>query len=300
MKPVRSFLFVPGNRESMIAKAAASGADALILDLEDSVPAAEKLAARALVAGSIAGLAGRGQRVWVRVNRSAYLHDFEDILAVVRPGIEGVVLSKPGGPEDVTTAAALVAEAEHRAGMPVGSAGLIPILETARSMQLAYEIAALPRVTGIVGCTARNADVARALGFVWTPEGRESQYLKSRVVMAARAAGKWPIGGLWQQVKDLDGLARASTLDRQLGMAGELALHPMQVATINRIYTPGAEEVAYYRGMIAAMDAAAAEGRASVLYDGEHVDIAHVKTAREMIALARESPEGGAHGRELP
>lgn len=289
MKPVRSFLFVPGNRESMIAKAATAGADALILDLEDSVPAGEKLAARALVTGSIAGLAGGGQRVWARVNRSAYLHDFDDILAVVQPGIEGIFLSKPSGPEEVTTAAALIAEAEHRAGLAVGSVGLIPILETARSMQLAYEVAALPRVTGIVGCTARNADVARALGFVWTPEGRESHYLKSRVVMAARAAGKWPIGGLWQQVKDLEGLAKASALDRQLGMAGELALHPMQVATINRIYTPSAEEVAYFRGLIAAMDAAAAEGRASALYEGEHVDIAHAKTAREMIALAGEA-----------
>lgn len=287
MKPTRSFLFVPGNREAMLDKAARAGADALILDLEDSVPPAEKEAARALVAGRIAGLAAEGQRVWVRVNRSPHLHDFEDILAVVRPGLEGVVVSKPGGPEDVHTASSMVAEAEHRAGLPIGSVGLIPILETARSMQLCHEIAQIPRVTGLVGVTARNGDVARALGYVWTPEGRESEYMKSRVVMAARAAGKAPIGGLWQQIRDLDGLARSSAFDRQLGMAGELALHPTQVPVINRAYTPTPDEVAYYEGMIDALDAALKQGRASVMYEGEHIDIAHVKTARDIIALAR-------------
>ena len=111
--------------------------------------------------------------------------------------------------------------------------------------------------------------------------------LSQGVVMAARAAGKQPIGGIWQQIKDLEGLAKASAFDRQLGMSGELALHPMQVETINRSYTPTADDIAYYQGMIDALDAAQKQGRASVMYDGEHIDIAHVKTAREFIALAQ-------------
>lgn len=286
MKPTRSFLFVPGNRETMLDKAAGAGADALILDLEDSVPPAEKLAARALVAAKIPELAEKGQRVWVRINRTAHIYDLDDLLAVVQPGLEGIYISKPWGPEDVHMASSMIAEAESRADMEIGTVGLIPLLETARSMQLCYEIAQIPRVVGIVGATAKNADVGRALKYVWTPEGRESDYLKSRVVMAARAAGKMPIGGIWQQIKDLEGLAKASRLDRQLGMAGELALHPMQVETINRTYTPGADEVAYYRGMIEALEAAQAQGRAAVMYDGEHIDIAHAKTARDIIALA--------------
>ena len=286
MKPIRSFLFVPGNKASMLDKAANAGADALILDLEDSVPHDEKQAARALVAGKIPDLAAAGQRVWVRVNRSAHIYDLDDILAVVQPGLEGIYISKPGGPEDVHMASCMIAEAETRANLPFGSVGLIPLLETARSMQLCYEIALMPRVIGIVGATAKNADVGRALKYVWTPDGRESEYMKSRVVMAARAAGKMPIGGVWQQIKDLDGLAKASAFDRQLGMAGELALHPMQVATINRTYTPSDEDVAYYRGMIEALEAAQKLGRASVLYDGEHIDIAHAKTAQDIIALA--------------
>lgn len=287
MKPIRSFLFVPGNKESMLDKAAAAGADALILDLEDSVPPAEKVAARALTAGKIKGMVEQGLRIWVRVNRSPHMYDFADILAVVQPGLEGIFISKPWGPEDVHTAASLIAEAESRNGLEIGTVKLIPLLESARSMQLCFEIAQIPRVAAIVGATAKNADVARALGYVWTPGGRESEYLKSRVVMAARAAGKVPVGGVWQQIKDLDGLAKASQLDRELGMAGELALHPMQVPTINQTYTPTADEVAYYQGMIDALEAAQAGGRASVMYDGEHIDIAHVKTARDIIELAR-------------
>lgn len=288
MKPIRSFLFVPGNKESMLDKASNAGADALILDLEDSVPPDEKLAARELVARKIPELIEKGQRIWVRVNRTAHVYDLEDILAVVKPGVEGIYISKPWGPEDVHMASCMIAEAESRQNMDIGTVGLIPLLETARSMQLCFEIAEIPRVTGIVGATAKNADVGRALKYVWTPEGRESEYMKSRVVMAARAAGKMPIGGIWQQIKDLDGLAKSSAFDRQLGMAGELALHPMQVETINRAYTPTEEDVAFYQGMIDALDAAQAQGRASVMYDGEHIDIAHVKTARDIIALARE------------
>ncbi len=287
MKPIRSFLFVPGNKESMLDKSISAGADALILDLEDSVPPAEKLAARTLVARKIPELIAKGQRIWVRINRTAHIYDLDDLKAVVQPGLEGIYISKPWGPEDVHMASAMIAETESRANLAIETVKLIPLLETARSMQLCFEIAEIPRVSGIVGATAKNADVGRALKYVWTPEGRESEYLKSRVVMAARAAGKVPIGGIWQQIKDLEGLAKSSQFDRQLGMAGELALHPMQVETINRTYTPTADEVAYYQGMIDALDQAQANGRASVMYDGEHIDIAHVKTARDIIDLAK-------------
>ena len=287
MKPVRSFLFVPGNKESMLDKAVNAKADALILDLEDSVPHAEKIAARELVARKIPELIAQGQRIWVRINRTAHIYDLDDIVAIAQPGVEGVFISKPWGPEDVHMAACMLAEAETRANLPLGSLKLIPLLETARSLQLAFEIAQHERVPAIVGATAKNADVARALKTVWSLEGRETQYLKSRIVMAARAAGKLPIGGVWQQVHDLEGLKVSSANDRQLGMSGELVLHPSNVGIVNQTYSPTEEEVAFYQGMIDALDKAQAEGRASCIYDGEHIDIAHVKTAREIIELAQ-------------
>jgi citrate lyase subunit beta/citryl-CoA lyase len=287
MKPIRSFMFVPGNKPGWIEKSVTSKADALILDLEDSVPADMKVEARGIVHSKLAWLAGQKQRVFVRINRSPHLYDFEDILAVVSPHVEGIVISKPCGPEDVDCVSMMLSEAEYRNGVAIGSTRVIPLLETARALQFAYEIAQRDRVGALCGATAKNADVARALGYVWSPDGRESQYLKSRAVMAARAAGKLPIGGVWQQVHDVEGLRKSALLDRALGMTGELILHPLNVDVVNEVYSPSSDEVAYYEGMIAALDKAQAQGRASTIYDGEHIDIAHVKTAQEIIALAR-------------
>lgn len=286
MKRVRSFLFVPGNRDSMIEKAARAGADALILDLEDSVPPDQKIEARGIVAAKLEWLAAQGQRTWVRVNRSPHMYDFDDVLALVGPHLEGVFISKTNGPEDVHCISAMLAEAEFRNGMAIGHTRVAPLLETARSMELCYEIAELDRVAFLIGATAKNADTERALGYVWSAGGRESLYFKSRVVMAARAAGKLPIGGLWQQVKDLEGLRGFLGASRELGMTGELLLHPSNVAVANEVFTPSADEVAYYQGMIEAHEQALAAGRASCLYDGEHIDIAHIETAREVIDLA--------------
>ncbi|CAL8478961.1 CoA ester lyase [Caballeronia sp. S22] len=287
MKPARSMLFVPGNKPDWIEKSVTAKADALILDLEDSVPPDLKVEARGIVKSKLAWLAEQGQRVFVRINRTPYLYNFDDIVAVVGPHLEGVVISKPVGPEDVDCVSMMLSEAEYRNGVALGSTRVIPLLETARALELAFEIARRDRVGAICGATARNADVARALGYVWTQDGRESLYFKSRAVMAARAAGKLPIGGVWQQVRDLDGLKRASVLDRNLGMTGELVLHPSNVGTVNAIYSPSPDELAYYEGMIAALEHAQANGRAACIYDGEHIDIAHAKTAREIVASAR-------------
>jgi citrate lyase subunit beta / citryl-CoA lyase len=296
MKPIRSFLFVPGNRASWIDKCPTAGADAVILDLEDSVPEAEKIGARALVAGKLARLLQAGQRTYVRINRSAHLFSFEDVMAVVQPGLEGIVLPMPNGPEDIALAAALVSEAEERNGVHRGSIGIVPALETPRSLQLAYECAQAGRVTALIGASAKNADLARAMGFVWSPDSFESLYLKSRTVMAARAAGKLPIGGIWQQVHDLEGLRQYATLNRKLGMSGEAILHPSNAAVVNAIFMPSEHDLNYYRKMVEAFEAGVAQGRASVMYAGEHIDAAHAQTARQIIEQgASYQGTGGKH-----
>lgn len=287
MKPIRSFLFVPGSRESWLDKVASAGADALILDLEDSVPHDAKAAARALVARKIAGLANAGQRVYVRINRSPFMYSMEDLLAVAVPGLEGIVLSKPNGPEDIDMASMMVAEAELRNGLAAGSIGLVPTLETARSIHFAHDVALRPRVTAVAVAAAKNGDVARSVGFQWTREGAESLPFKVAALVATRAAGKIPITGLWQEVHDIEGLKLAAAAHRRLGFVGEMLLHPSNVAPVNAIYSPSDEDVAYYSGMIEAFDRAQAEGRAAVIYDGEHIDYAHVKTAREIVEQAR-------------
>ena len=267
----------------MIDKAATSEADVVILDLEDSVPPAEKVAARGVVAERIAAVAAAGRRVHVRVNKSAHIYDLDDLLAVVRPGLEGIVLSMPNGPEDVALAAALISEAEDRNNVPPGSVSIVPALETPRGLQLAYECALHPRVTAVIGAYAKGADLERAMALEWSEDGREALYLKSRVVLACRAAGKLPIGGIWQQVHDLEGLRRFAEHDRQLGFAGTTILHPANAPVVNAVFGANETQLAHYRAMIAAYEAATAEGRGSVMFEGEHIDRAHVETARAIL-----------------
>jgi citrate lyase subunit beta/citryl-CoA lyase len=284
--PIRSMLFVPGNRAGWLEKAAASGADALVLDLEDSVPLADKPAARNLVADAIGRHDPAGPRLFVRTNPGTHMPDWDDIRAVVQPGLEGLFVAKAEGAQDVEVLSRLVAECEHRAGMEVGSLRFVVALETARAAEFAYEIAAHPRVLTIVSSAARNADVARALGFTWSMAGLETLYFRSKAIIACRAAGKrFPIGGLWQDVHDLDGLRSFATFNRSLGFTGEIVLHPSNVAIVNEVYSLSDADRDYFEGMIAAFAAAEAEGRAAVMYRGEHVDIAHVETARETLRI---------------
>ena len=286
MKPIRSFLFVPGHKEKWVEKIPTFGADAVILDLEDSVPSNLKPAAREIAREAIAELAAAGQRIWVRVNPTPYIYDLDDLEAVIQPGLEGILLSKPGGPDSIKTIDAIVSDIELRKGLPIGHTLLIPTLETAKSIELAYPIALEPRVATLAAPSAKNGDVARAVGYQWTPEGLESLHLKSKAILAVRAAGKdYPLGGLWQDVHDLEGLRNSCMFHRQLGFTGEFVLHPSNVAVVNDVYTPDESEIAYYRGMVETFAAAEQEGRAAVIYDGEHIDYAHVKTAQQILAM---------------
>lgn len=283
MRAIRTFMFVPGHRQKFIDGLPKAEMDAVILDLEDSVPPAEKDLARQTTVTAIDAL-GATKRLYVRVNKSAHLYSYEDLMAVVRPGLEGICVAMPQGPEDIALLAAMVGEAEERNGVAPGTIRLLPPLETPRSLQFAYEIALHPRVDYLAGAFAKGADLARAMGLEWTPEGREALYLKSRVVMSARAAGKIPIGGIWQQVHDLDGLGPYCEAERALGMAGTFILHPGNAPIANRVFSPSDEQLAHYRAMIAAYDEATAAGLGSVMFAGEHIDKAHAETARAILA----------------
>ena len=282
---IRSMMFVPGNRQSMIDKSVNAGADALVYDLEDSVPVTAKSEARAMVAAAVTKFDTARSALYVRTNKGNHIYDFEDLLAVVQPGLNGVFVAKAEGPEDIELLSRLVSEVEDRKGLPVGALQFVVALETARAVELAFPIAEHPRVQTLVMSAAKDADVARNLGFIWTPAGLETVYARSRAIIACRAAGKrFPIGGLWQDVHDLEGLRRAALFNRQLGFRGEICLHPSNVPVINEIYSLSVAERTYYEGLIAAFRAAEAQGRASVAYEGEHIDIAHVTTALEILS----------------
>lgn len=294
MVPYRSILFVPGHKPAWVDKALAAGADCIVLDLEDSVPADLKAGARQTVADSIATIRAREGRVgiFVRVNPLDTRLTGGDLEAVVVPGLTGVFVPKISTATDVLRYDALLDHFEERNGV-TGLEYIVPV-EMIGAIQNAREIAlASPRVGAMIGPTAEHADIARAVGYRWTPEGEETLYLRSRILLACREAGIHPLTGLWERLEDLVGLKAFAAKGRQLGFRGMIAIHPSHVATVNEAFSPSAEDVDFHEGLVRAYEEGAAEGHGAVRYRGVHIDKAHADTALEWLEHARATPGDG-------
>ncbi len=285
MKPIRSFLYSPGNRPRMIAKAPEAGADAVMFDLADSVPIQEKDVARRLIAEAISGL--RGRNLYVKLNDADSPRLVEDLDAVVVEGLCGVMLPKVSNPEEVRFLDHALAERERARGLPVGGIEVILLLETASAILRVYELAtASARIVSVCSGTAEGGDLIRSLGSAWSLAGPERTYLRGRVLLAARAARlPWPIDGVYTNLNDQEGLEIEADLARRLGFRGKLAIHPKQVEPINRIFTPAPAEIAWSRRVLDAHGEARARGTALVLVDG--ILVGDAAAARARITLAR-------------
>jgi len=290
-KPIRSALFVPGNREDRMRKAPRFGADALILDLEDAVAAPDKAAARATVRKMVEELGRAGQNIFVRVNDFETGLTWADLDAVVCAELYCVMLPKVTGPEDVKRADTIIEFLERKHGIEPGTVLIDPVLETAQGIRQAYEVAiASPRVTHLGGLTGKDGDIARAIGFQWSPEGLEAFYYISKVLLDARAANiAYPMGGRgWWDIQDLDGLRAEAIRTRQFGYNGMLLIHPSHVAIVNEVFTPTAEQIADWKDLIAAVAKCESEGSSVLIRNGMMIDTAHVKVAQEMLKWAAE------------
>lgn len=289
MQPLRSLLFVPGNKFAWMEKALGYSADALIFDLEDAVPSHDKPAARLQVRQALERFAGRGPLLTVRINAVETALAGDDLDAIVCPGLAAIVAPKIESPQDVILLEALLMQGERRAGMAPGQIAVIPILETAKGLYHAYHIAtSSPRVSMLCGSAGGGGDTARSLGYTWSKTGLETLYIRSKVLLEARAAGvASPLMASWYDVADLEGLHADACLNRRLGYSGQLVIHPTHVPVVNEVFTPTAEEIAYSQGLLVAMEEAERQGTAAVAYQGAMVDIAMVKTAQQVLARAR-------------
>lgn len=289
MKPTRSLLFVPGHRQGWAEKGVAAGADALILDLEDSVPADMKSETRHMVAETISSLRKDNPDlgIYVRLNALETGMMGDDLEVVAVAGCDGFLPPKTYGARDIIQADALLTHYERRNGVDAGRMEFVLSLETAQAYaECEAMLAASPRCATLFAGTARDADVSRSIGFEFTPEGLETLYLRSRAVLAVRAAGKdFPIVGLWQDLKDDDGAWEFARSNKRLGFRGMVSIHPKHVEIANQVFMPTEGEVAFYQGMIDAFEDGLTRGVAAVDYEGMHIDLAHVKTAKEVITL---------------
>jgi citrate lyase subunit beta/citryl-CoA lyase len=277
-----SVLFVPGDRPDRISKALHTEAAAVAVDLEDAVADDAKEAARASSVETLSallpqGMPSRDPAVFIRINgvdTSWSAGDLSVVTTLLRGagGLSGVIVPKVESAAQVEAVDEALTTAEHTAGTPIGQVGLLPIIETARGLVAAIDIAtAAPRVTMLIFGTL---DLAAALGITPSVEGRELLYARSRLVLATAAAGlPGPLDGPHADVDDAEGLRRSSLRVRELGFTGRVVLHPKQLPIVQEAFAPSEDELARAREIVQAFRLAQADGTGAIrLSDGTFID----------------------------
>src|SRR5688500_8972747 len=281
----RSSLILPVNVRRLVERAYTRGADAIVLDLEDSVPPREKAAARELVPESI-GLAGLGGAdELARINMAFELAD-ADLDAAIQPGLTGIVFPKVESPVEVQIIDRLIAEREMARGLPVGEIEVAVLVETALGVQHMAAIAcASPRIVSI---SLGSEDFTKDIAVEPSSDGEEQEYGKGMTIIAARLAGIQPQGlsSTLANFSDLEGLERSARRAAKIGFKGASCIHPTQVPILNRSYSPDPDAVDYARRVINIYEETEAAGRASVSLAAKLLGIPIVDRARSLVARA--------------
>jgi citrate lyase subunit beta/citryl-CoA lyase len=300
-RPLRSVVFAPADDRQALEETAVSGADSMVVDLEEPrtpYPEHERERGRTIARAFFdARTPGKLPLLFARVQPPSTGQTLKDLRAVTGPSLAGILVPKIQGPADVHAADALLTCMEVDTGLEPGSVVIYPILETANAIRLAYEIAvASPRVAYMGGALSRFGDIHQALGYRWTAEGEETLFLRSKVLVDARAAGiRYPISGMWGgALDDLDGLRSFATKLRNLGYYGMMLGSPSHVPLVHEVFTPTTEELAYWQDLDRLAADAERAGTGPITYgdarqgEGHVVHIAHVGSARQNLAWARD------------
>lgn len=282
----RSALILPVNVSKFVEKAHQCGADAIVLDLEDSVPAEEKFVARGMIPDALQTTREGGVPVLVRVN-SRFSELVRDLDACVQPLLDEVIYPKAESSDEVKILDALLRERELASGLMEGTIGINLLIESALGLEHALHIAkASPRVVTIA---LGGEDLKRELNLDVGPDGDELLWGHSRIIVAAHAAGVIPLGfpGPIAEYKDLENLERAVERGRRMGYAGAYCIHPRQVEVLNRGFSPTDVQIAWAERVVEAFSLATANGRASTSVDGAMVDIPVAEQAQDILDRAR-------------
>jgi citrate lyase subunit beta/citryl-CoA lyase len=275
-----------------MVKALESGVDAVILDLEDSVPIAAKAQARDLVAKVIDEVAASNTAhptIMVRVNAFTTGLLAEDLGAVVRPGLDVVLLPKAQSVEEITAAALMLDREEVIHALKPRSVELMPMIESAQGVVHCYEmLKASSRICGSCIGSARDGDLQTDLGCSWSIEGTELLYARSKVLLDTRAAGSHlqPLDGVFSDLNDDAALIADSRLSARLGYTGRTVIHPKQIAPVRQAYAVPEAEASYYRQVVSEFEAAEKTGVAAITVNGRLVDYAMYERAKQVLALA--------------
>ena len=280
----RSLLFAPGNHARRVEKSLTLDADVVILDLEDAVAIAEKAATRAKVVAAFQ--TPRRALGYVRINAFDTPFCFDDLQAVVAPGIDGILLPKVESPAQIVAIDWVVAALERARGLPEGKIDLMPIVETGRGVAALRKIARSG--TRVRRLSFGAGDYTLDVGMRWTFGERELDHVRTAIVVESRAAGlEPPIDTVWIHLGQTEALRRSTELARDLGFQGKLCIHPEQLGPVNAAFTPTGEEVAKAERYVAAFEEAEARGSVSIQVDGYFIDYPIVEQARRTLRIAQ-------------
>ena len=284
----RTLLFAPGSRTELLTKAQLGMADAMIFDLEDSVPLNAKDEARKNIQ-EVLGL-GLKKPMYLRISNPRagdYVADLGVFHSHSLFNVAGVALPKADDAHDIETVSKALQVIEIKAGVAVGSLSILPMIETCLGLRNSFDIAkSSKRVSGMALASAEQGDFMVDLGGHWTPRSLALTYPRSKLVVDSRAAGvEWIVDGVFMNLKDTQMLREECLIARELGFVGKMAIHPTQVDVMHEVFSPSAEEIEYARGLIAAFREGEARGVGAVKYEGMMVDYANVRLAERTLAL---------------
>jgi citrate lyase subunit beta/citryl-CoA lyase len=286
-RALRSFLFVPGTRTNLLPKAIATGADAIILDLEDSVPPAQKEEARTLVS---AELANSPQRLtFLRINSPRLGILDEDLAVLAAHSAQAVMIPKVESARDIEEIDRRLAAHELEAGLEAGVISLLVVIESSMGLRNLFDtLSHTKRIRGAALATAEEGDFMCDIGGKWTATGEALTYARGKFVCDARAAKMtWLVDGAFMQLANELALECESRLARTHGFNGKVAVHPSQVRSINQIFSPTDAEVERAQKLIDAFRDAESQGRGAIRFQGMMVDRANVQWAEQILSAAR-------------
>jgi citrate lyase subunit beta/citryl-CoA lyase len=283
----RSILFVPGTRTELLSKAVATGADAIVLDLEDSIPLARKQEARASVSAALASSSER--LTFLRINQPR-LGELDKDLAVLAPhAAQAIMVPKVEDARDLEELDARLAAHELDTGLESDAISVLVVIESSVGLRNLFDILSrTKRVRGAALATAEEGDFMCDIGGRWTATGEALTYARGKFVCDARAAKMtWLVDGAFMQLTDERALECESRLARTHGFNGKVAVHPRQVKTINEVFSPTDAEIERAQKLIDAFRGAESQGQGAIQFQGMMVDYANVRRAEQILSVTR-------------
>ena len=282
---LRSLIFVPGNNQRFLEKAKNLTADVICFDLEDSVPLEEKKSARSLIKEALRQRSEYRSEVYVRINSpvSGMIHD--DLNKILQKGIDGIVIPKVNNVADIKKIENMMINLEKKRKLK--QIELIPSIESAEGVVNTYAIASSS--TRVPALVFGVFDLLNDLGVEYTKQAEGAKYARSKIPIDARAAGKYAIDAIWQDLNDETGLEQDCLVAKSLGYVGKSVIHPNQIQITHKIFYPTSWEIEWARKVIEAYTTAKQKKKGSTKVDGKMIDEVHFKRAKALLESTKTS-----------